>query len=99
MFVGLYVDVKYVKISPNNNLMALIYLIDDPHFECVIFKFTDDGYSNSLMMDGAITFVSFAMNMFMIAGVIILCLTQHSMLEKIFTWLEWWVNQASLSLI
>ena len=36
-------SVRHIKISPNNNLVAVIYLIYQHRFECKIFKFTDKG--------------------------------------------------------
>jgi len=48
IFAGQYRDIENVQLSPNNNLIALIYFIDNQHFECKIFKFTDKGECNYL---------------------------------------------------
>eukprot|EP00111_Clytia_hemisphaerica_P007871 TCONS_00022865-protein len=48
LFDGERLDVKHVKISPNNNFVAVIYLTDDSSFECKMFKFTDEGWCKYL---------------------------------------------------
>ena len=43
LFGGQFMDVEHIKISPNNNLVAVIYSIYQQRFECKIFKLTEKG--------------------------------------------------------
>eukprot|EP00111_Clytia_hemisphaerica_P007878 TCONS_00022885-protein len=43
IFGGQYMDVQHIKISTNNNLVAVIYVSYRQRVECKIFKFTDKG--------------------------------------------------------